>query len=412
VEKVFLKDYAKFESACEKEGVYPEHRLEKKIKDLRASGELNPDIEYQWKAKQKMFQIQADARQAAAVAIGREQTERLRQAEITRRAAANENRNVVSRAWHSATEQSVDHAIAADVKLAKDSIENAVNKMTKEQMLAAETMKALKYLSNTKEGQEGLLALLDRKDQLTVREETQKTISKWVDQNPILAPWLEDDFHFHNSVSQSPNELKGAVVGTAIAGAVANPAGALHILGRMAIGGLSKEAVRDVLIQETGDVKTANLFAEGLGIALGSHIRSGEITKYVAPGESTWNHPPVKRGQIIETNLGHNTPPNTPVIDRLADQKATSIKSLDLNAATYQNPSQLKSVLTGYTNKMIGYNQGRVGDETIRYGEDFTKKALDVAVPHSGTTAQQSVFKEIIDYGKLNGIEVNIIVYP
>ncbi|KPL89280.1 hypothetical protein SE16_02050 [Ardenticatena maritima] len=40
--------------------------------------------------------------------------------------------------------------------------------------------------------------------------------------------------------------------------------------------------------------------------------------------------------------------PNFPVIDRFENGVATSIKSLDLNAATYQNPTRLASTVMRY----------------------------------------------------------------
>lgn len=197
-----------------------------------------------------------------------------------------------------------------------------------------------------------------------------------------------------------------------LAGVIASTPTGLTLLGRMAVGSLGGEAVKTALIKSGIPREMADAVGSSLEVSLMGHLRSGSLAGVVAPADSVWLKPPVTRGQIIEKNLGHNTPPNCPVIDKLFDQTATSIKSLDLNAVTYQNPSQLKSVLKGYVNKMIGYEKGMVGTEEIKYGKDFTKKALDVAVPHSGNLSQQSIIKEIVDYGNLNSVQVNIIVYP
>ena len=43
-----------------------------------------------------------------------------------------------------------------------------------------------------------------------------------------------------------------------------------------------------------------------------------------------------KRGQIIDKALGNNLGYNFPVVDKLNDRTITSIKSMDLNANTYQ----------------------------------------------------------------------------
>src|SRR5258708_33808016 len=57
---------------------------------------------------------------------------------------------------------------------------------------------------------------------------------------------------------------------------------------------------------------------------------------------SVWSLGWAARGQKIEQALGHNLPTNFPVVDVWDPTKklATSIKSVDLNAATYQDASK------------------------------------------------------------------------
>lgn len=54
-------------------------------------------------------------------------------------------------------------------------------------------------------------------------------------------------------------------------------------------------------------------------------------------GPNVWKFGWAKRGQIVNQRFGDPTfPPNYPVIDKIPNGIATSVKSTDLNAATYQ----------------------------------------------------------------------------
>lgn len=92
-------------------------------------------------------------------------------------------------------------------------------------------------------------------------------------------------------------------------------------------------------------------------------VKAGRTTQLIAqkfaknsPG-SYW---PVVRGEMIERQLGQNLHKNFPVIDRFQDGIATSIKSIDLNSATYQNPAKLTSVLTRYVDKVAEFKGGHM----------------------------------------------------
>ena len=50
-----------------------------------------------------------------------------------------------------------------------------------------------------------------------------------------------------------------------------------------------------------------------------------------------------------------NLPRNYPVIDRFVRGVGTSIKSLDLRAATYKNPAALARTLERYVDKVAGF---------------------------------------------------------
>jgi filamentous hemagglutinin len=124
-----------------------------------------------------------------------------------------------------------------------------------------------------------------------------------------------------------------------------------------------------------------------------------------------WKLNPFQRGQQVEQALGHNLPSNFPVIDRFESGLATSIKSLDLNAAAYQNTSTLNRTLNGYVDTMAGF-QGRTWAGVRIRPQDITGRALDLAVPHSGSAAQQVIINQTVTYGASRGVTVNIIPFP
>lgn len=61
-----------------------------------------------------------------------------------------------------------------------------------------------------------------------------------------------------------------------------------------------------------------------------------------------WSLKPFERGVEIEKMLGQNLPSNFPVIDKFENGLATSIKSMDLSAKTYQNIATMDRTLTVY----------------------------------------------------------------
>ena len=109
--------------------------------------------------------------------------------------------------------------------------------------------------------------------------------------------------------------------------------------------------------------------------------------------------------------MGHNLPGNFPVIDRFENGLATSIKSLNLDSATYQNASTLNRTLTGYVDTVAEF-QGRTWAGVRIRPQDVSGRALDLVVPHSGTAAQQTVINQTVQYGTSRGVIVNVIPYP
>jgi len=132
----------------------------------------------------------------------------------------------------------------------------------------------------------------------------------------------------------------------------------------------------------------------------------------LAAESGVWSLGPGPRGLAIESQLGGNLPAGFRVIDRFENGVATSIKSIDLNAATYQNAQALGSRLNGYVDSLAGWTgqttpYGRV---VIQPGE-VTARTLQIAVPPgSMSAAQQAVFNAAAQ--RAQGAGINFIVTP
>ncbi|SBT46045.1 pre-peptidase C-terminal domain-containing protein [Micromonospora narathiwatensis] len=147
-----------------------------------------------------------------------------------------------------------------------------------------------------------------------------------------------------------------------------------------------------------------------IGGALGA--LSGGLGAALKGGSSVWKLNQFERGLAIEAKLGGNLPRSFPTIDRFANGTATSIKSVDLTAKTYQSASQLSSRLTGYVDKAAGFAKNNAvtwDGVTIRPGQ-VAARELEIAIPRgTATAAQQNVLNQIVQYGASKGVTVRVI---
>ena len=65
-----------------------------------------------------------------------------------------------------------------------------------------------------------------------------------------------------------------------------------------------------------------------------------------------------------------------------------SIKSIDLNAATYQNGMGLTYRINRYIDSLAGFEGDTMGDIVIR-NSDISGRVLNVAIPRGSMTAAQ-----------------------
>lgn len=127
---------------------------------------------------------------------------------------------------------------------------------------------------------------------------------------------------------------------------------------------------------------------------------------------SPWSLALSPRGFAVEEALGGNLPRSFPTIDRFANGAATSIKSVDLTATSYQNAGALASRLTGYVDNVAGFNGATFNQVSITSGQ-VTSRGLEIAIqPGVATAAQTAALNEVVAYGTSQGVVVRVVTVP
>jgi hypothetical protein len=123
----------------------------------------------------------------------------------------------------------------------------------------------------------------------------------------------------------------------------------------------------------------------GAGLLLLGMIPPGAAVETVS---AAWELGWAARGLYFSEQLGADLPATFRTIDSFSDGVATSIKSIDLNAATYQDVARLTYRLNDYIDKLALYEGSKMGDITISSSE-ISGRALSLAVPKGSMTAAQ-----------------------
>jgi RHS repeat-associated protein len=170
-----------------------------------------------------------------------------------------------------------------------------------------------------------------------------------------------------------------------------------------------------------GDINVARFDDPGMMMADGARIGAEMMATDIAigkvfqglgalgKGESVWMANALERGRRIEKTLGENLGWNFPTIDKVKDGVATSIKSLDLTAGTYQKGNNVLNTLKGYINKLDNFTSATWGGQTVTEGVSYTSKSLELAVQTGkGTESQWSQIGDAIKYAQDKNINVTI----
>jgi len=151
-------------------------------------------------------------------------------------------------------------------------------------------------------------------------------------------------------------------------------------------------------------IQLASRYAPTVGRAI--------ITQGQAISTAVFRLGPVVRGQTIEILRGASQAfQRFPVIDKFNFSQgiATSIKSLDVFAKSYQNMNALASRLTGFVDKLASFSGGQAPGVQIRAGQ-VAARVLEVIIPKGQLSPQQvQVLWRVLDYAKRKGAQVTFL---
>jgi hypothetical protein len=142
----------------------------------------------------------------------------------------------------------------------------------------------------------------------------------------------------------------------------------------------------------------------GLSVLLGSLPPAAAVVSHADAWQLGW----AARGRYFEKQLGGNLPSGFETIDRFADGVATSIKSIDLNAATYQDAARLTSRLNKYIDDLSEFTGAYRAGRTIT-SDEITERVLSLAVPKGSTTSVQRAAIEAIRV-RAKSLDIDLVV--
>lgn len=146
--------------------------------------------------------------------------------------------------------------------------------------------------------------------------------------------------------------------------------------------------------------------ATGLSLLLGSVPPAAAVTSHADAWKLGW----AARGRYFEEQLGRTLHPSFPTIDKIPEGIATSIKSIDLNAATYQDDARLTYRLNKYVDDVVEFNGANLANDEVK-SSDIGGRALDLAIPKgSMTVVQQRAIEAVRRRAKLGDRPVDIII--
>jgi hypothetical protein len=136
-----------------------------------------------------------------------------------------------------------------------------------------------------------------------------------------------------------------------------------------------------------------------------AHVRLGE-SGVGAAWKLGWD----PKGRYFEVRLGRTLHKNFPVIDKIPDGIATSIKSIDLNAATYQNATGLTRRLVDCVVEVSEFEGGELAEDIVLPWE-IKGRAVSFAVPKGSISEmQKAVIEDVRRWARTlkNPVDISI----
>ena len=151
-----------------------------------------------------------------------------------------------------------------------------------------------------------------------------------------------------------------------------------------------------------GNTKTAWVDAAGIGVDLIFAFVPG-VTVGVGATKNITKSAINIADEVMDSNY--------PTIDKYDEvtMTATSIKSLDLNAKTYQSGNAVYNKVKGYIDKLANFTGGSWGGKVVNES-DMQNRVWELVVPTNATTRQIEQLNNLKEYAKQSNIQLSIII--
>jgi hypothetical protein len=150
---------------------------------------------------------------------------------------------------------------------------------------------------------------------------------------------------------------------------------------------------------------------EEAGVAASGAVTAEDAGAVATARSQAWQLGWAARGRFFEEQLGRTLHPNFPVIDRFVDGVATSIKSIDLNAAVYQDAARLAYRLNKYIEDVAEFEGTEWSGYEINESQ-IMRRALSLAIPKDSMSAtQREVIEAIRIRARMTNMHAPVDVY-
>jgi RHS repeat-associated protein len=156
-----------------------------------------------------------------------------------------------------------------------------------------------------------------------------------------------------------------------------------------------------------------SLGLSAIGLTAGFACADGdcgnEIQLSAKLGQDAWKMDNLTRGKIIESAIGRSPQrvQNFPTIDRFENGIATSIKSIDLTAKSYQSVETLTRTVQGYINALANWQGARWGGVTIQANQ-IAGRELILAIPPNASQAQLQSLQQLQQWALDQGVTLTL----
>ena len=170
------------------------------------------------------------------------------------------------------------------------------------------------------------------------------------------------------------------------------------------------ESFNKELVEQGGLYVVGSFAIKGIGM-----LGKSTMNLLRKSGGSIWNLNKYERGFVyekmlnIEGTFSNRGCSNYPVIDAFCDGVATSIKTIDVKAKTYQVNNALFRTLKKYVNDLSAFKPRDWGNINLK-GTDIRTKVLEVGIPKGATKTQIEQINKAVEYAHGKGVQLNVRV--